>query len=58
MLQEKGYFSKVFSDRLNVELSRPVVRSPEAAQFTFPIPNYKRAVPGSAQRLAMCHVAL
>jgi hypothetical protein len=32
----------------NIELSRPAVRSPVAAQFTFPIPHCKPAVPGSA----------
>ena len=32
----------------NIELSRPAVQSPAATQFTFPIPHYKPAVPGSA----------
>ena len=48
MLQEKDHFSKVFSYRLNIELSRPAVRSPAATQFTFPTPHYKPGVPGSA----------
>ena len=32
----------------NIELSRPAVRSPAATQFSFPIPRYEPAVPGSA----------
>jgi hypothetical protein len=37
-----------FKSRHNIELSRPAVRSPAATQFTFPIPRYTPAVPGSA----------